>query len=87
MVASIHGDFIASSATRWHYAYVNLPQNDGRVSIYKTSLRIYMNGQLVAPRRGGRLGSLIQLFGGVLGCKATTGLERAPTTPYICLIH
>ena len=87
MVGSIHGGFIARSATRWHYAYVNLPQNDGRVSIYKTSLRIYMTSPLVAPRRGGSLGSLIKLFGGVLGCKATTGLERAPTTPYICLIQ
>ena len=41
-IKSIHGHFIATSATRGHNAYTNLPHNDGHVSIYKSSLRLYM---------------------------------------------
>ena len=46
MVDSIHGGFVVGSATRWPYAYVNLQQNAGRISIYKTSMPINRPGPL-----------------------------------------
>ena len=75
MVDSRPGGFLASSATRWQFADVHLPQNDGRLSRYTTSLRMYMTGHLVAPRRGGRLGRLLPMFAGVLRPKKKTVLR------------
>ena len=42
---------------------------------------IYLEVLLLPPLRGGRMHTLIQTSGAVVGYHATTGLKRAPTTP------